>query len=105
MTRRYYSSRHVGRVRVRLSEILAEHGYVVAPDDLRPQTGAWRTDCRLDVCRWEATLTDVTGCDWLVQCWDTMTECVRRGVDIRPDTRSAGYLIVSARSEQREGGA
>jgi hypothetical protein len=77
--------------------MLATHGYTVAPEDLQPQTGAWRTDNRLDVCRWEATLTDGTGRTWLVQCWDTMSACVRYGVTVAPDERNPTvYLDVTA---------
>lgn len=94
--RRTRTNHHVGRVRIRLAAMLAAHGYTVAPEDLHPQLGAWRTDVRLDVCRWEATVTDAAGVTWMVQCWDTMSACVRYGVTTAPDRRSSGYLNVSA---------
>lgn len=83
---------------MRLAEILCAQGYIVTPEDLRPQSGAWRTDVRLDVCRWEATLKEATGRVWLVQCRDTMSDCVRYGVAIEPDSRNGCYLNVSANS-------
>lgn len=90
---------------MRLSELLAKQGYTVAPDDLRAQQGAWRTDVRLDVCRWEATLADATGRTWPVQCWDTMSACVRYGVTITPDARNPVYLDVSANRPSPASGA
>lgn len=96
---------HVGRVRVRLAALLAARGYTVAPEDLHPQSGAWRTDCRLDVCRWEATVTDASGVTWMVQCWDTMSACVRYGITTDPDRRSPGYLdVIANRPESQSSG-
>jgi hypothetical protein len=53
---------------------------------LRPAKGAWRTDVRQDVYRWEgsavthgyAQLPD--GLDVSLASWDTMTDCVRHGI-------------------------
>lgn len=82
---------------MRLAELIAAQGYTVAPEDLMPQTGAWRTDHRLDVCRWESVaFVDGNGRRWMVQCWDTMSDCVRYGVTIERDGRNPSYLEVSA---------
>lgn len=103
MARRVFTRHHVGRVRVRLAALLAEQGYDASPESLRPQQGAWRTDNRLDVCRWEATLTDREGRTWLVQCWDTMSDCVHYGVAVSPDVRTPDYLNVYAKRPAPKG--
>jgi hypothetical protein len=47
-------------------------------DDLRPAKGAWRTNWRLDVYRWEL-YCQKDGQPFVAGCWWTMTECVKAG--------------------------
>lgn len=69
---------HVGRVRIQAAEILsASLGYPVAPEDIHPATGAWRTDWRLDVYRWELYTKTATGMPVVAGCWDSLTVFVR----------------------------
>ena len=93
----------IGRTRVRLAEMLTALGYTARPEDLRPQLGAWRTDRRLDVCRWEGTVLGPDGMTRLIQSWDTMTACVRRGIEVTPDTRQPSYIDVSAKGDATAG--
>lgn len=95
--RPYRSARTVGRTRIRLAKLLEEQGYAVAPEDLLPQQGAWRTGICLDVCRWEAVVKDKTGRTWIIHCWDRMTDCVRYGITTEPDERNRSYLEVNAK--------
>ena len=76
-----------GRIRIRLAELLSvELGWLIDPSDLWPQQGAWRTDVRLDVFRWEGLIPGdeliphQKGRKVGVYCWDSMTDCVRYGV-------------------------
>jgi hypothetical protein len=95
----------IGRTRVRLAEMLTALGYTARPEDLRPQYGAWRTDHRLDVCRWEGTVLGLDGMTKMIQSWDTMTACVRRGIEVTPDERNSLYIDVSAKDDAAGGAA
>lgn len=87
-----------GKTRIALAKALGEAGYDVDPSDLFPQRGAWRTNRRLDVCRWEATVRRRSdGLHLAVLCWDTMTECVRRGILVERDQRQSSFLNVWAK--------
>jgi hypothetical protein len=90
MTRRVYRAHHVGRLRVRAAEILAVNfpDWDVRPEDIRPATGAWRTDWRLDVYRWELYSRlkrrdshDGSELPVVAGCWDTLTEFVREAAE------------------------
>lgn len=52
-------------------------GFDVRPEDVQPAQGAWRTDHRLDVYRWELFTKDAEGHYVNAGCWDRMTEFVR----------------------------
>ena len=70
-------SRHVGRVRIAAAKILSESlGFKVAPEDIHPQSGAWRTDDGLDVYRWELFTHSSTGMPFVAGCWERLTEFV-----------------------------
>ena len=70
-------SRHVGRVRIAAAKILSESlGFNVAPEEIRPQSGAWRTDHRLDVYRWELFTHSSPGMPFVAGCWERLTEFV-----------------------------
>lgn len=71
-------TRHVGRLRVRAAAILSEHlGWNVQPEDIRPATGAWRTNAQFDVYRWEVFTRTSTGLNVVAGCWYSLTEFVR----------------------------
>ena len=70
-------SRHVGRVRIAAAKILSESlGFKVEPEEIHPQSGAWRTDDRLDVYRWELFTHSSPGMPFVAGCWERLTEFV-----------------------------
>jgi len=72
-------SRHVGRVRIEAAKIISESlGFDVQPEDIRPQTGAWRTDMRLDVFRWELYTYERPGLPFVAGGWEKLTDFVRQ---------------------------
>lgn len=73
-------SKHVGRLRIKAAKILsAGLGWEVDPSDIRPATGRWRTDWRLDVYRWElfSYIDGNTNRPFAAGCWESLTEFVR----------------------------
>jgi hypothetical protein len=55
------------------------------PSNLWPQQGRWRSDFRMDVCRWEGSIRLFRNGHWdhhPIMSWATMTECVRLGVSV-----------------------
>jgi hypothetical protein len=100
--RRFRLASHVGKVRQRLAAKLikafAEQGLElrVDPAKLCPAQGAWRTDTRLDVFRWEGWGEVKMHDRWQncsINSWDPMTRCLR-GLTIE---REAVYtFLVSA---------
>ena len=50
-----YRAHHIGRLRIRAAKILNANfpEWDVQPEDIKPATGRWRTDWRMDVYRWE----------------------------------------------------
>jgi hypothetical protein len=65
--------------RKKLAKILRDClGFDCEWDDLRPAKGAWRTNWRLDVYRWEL-YCQKDGQPFVAGCWWTMTECVKAG--------------------------
>ena len=90
--------RKIGRIRAALPDVLvkafADKGLTAEfeAEDLRPATGSWRTDFRLDVYRWEGQGRLFFPDDgiWLpitVDSYCTMTDCVRYGVSVERDSR------------------
>lgn len=77
--RRYtYRANHIGRLRIEAAEILTKgFGFRVDPDDIKPATGAYRTDWRQDVYRWEV-FSCKGGMPIVCGCWLTLTEFVRQ---------------------------
>lgn len=50
------------------------------PSKLWPAQGRWRSDCRLDVFRWEGQIEEFRYGKWQVvgiYSWDKMTDCVK----------------------------
>lgn len=96
----------IGRTRAALPALLvkafAEIGVTARfeAEHLRPATGYWRTDIRADVYRWEGSgekqIEDGTWMGISVDSWDTMTDCVRHGVEVSRD--GAGYDASAKRS-------
>jgi hypothetical protein len=73
-------SRHIGRIRTRLAKIISRDlGIDCQPEHLRPATGSWRTDWRLDVYRWEVFARTKSGQPFVAGCWESMTDCVKAG--------------------------
>jgi hypothetical protein len=73
-------------LRVRVAAILAAHfpEWHVEPGDIRPATGRWRTDWKLDVYRWELYAcrrhpdgTPNRNMPVVAGCWETLTEFAR----------------------------
>jgi len=94
----------MGRVRNRLVRLLEAQGF--CDIDLRAAQGSWRTDVRLDVYRWEGTGRVTKRSDLPVgmfvtfASWDTMTSCVRRGVELdKGDSGLANDFLVGAASQ------
>lgn len=69
---------HVGRLRIAAAQILTRSlGFPVAPADIHPATGAYRTNWRLDVYCWELFTQNARGLPVVAGCWDTLTDFVR----------------------------
>ena len=91
MSRTYRSSKHVGRVRLRLAEMIRQEveklgvKVRVDPSKLWPNQGYWRIDYRADVMPWEGVVEiQLETGKWQrisVHSWSTMTDCIR-GFDI-----------------------
>lgn len=74
-------SRHCGRLRIRAAKILSTgFGWEVFPDEIRPATGRWRTDWRMDVYRWELfTRKDGNpNMPYVAGCWESLTDFVKQ---------------------------
>lgn len=72
-------SRHVGRVRIAAAKIISESlGFEVKPEDIRPQTGSWRTCSYLDVYRWELYCYSRPGMPFVAGGWERLTEFVAK---------------------------
>jgi hypothetical protein len=76
-------SRHIGRTRIRAAALIDKHfpGWKCQAEDITPATGAWRTDWRLDVYRWELYASKAIDGKFpvVLGCWQTLTEFVRFG--------------------------
>lgn len=73
-------SKHIGRTRQRLAKILSECLELdCRPEDLKPATGRWRTDWRMDTYRWEVFTRTKAGMVFVAGCWESMSDCVKAG--------------------------
>jgi hypothetical protein len=73
-------SRHIGRVRIRLAEILSECLELdCQPEDLSPTQGRYRIEKGWDIYSWEVFTRTKTGLTFVAGSWDTMTDCVKAG--------------------------
>jgi hypothetical protein len=83
----------VGEKRILLARLLEQEGIVVAPVDIDPAEGRWRNKTAGDGTRWWARgqamgmsgLPDGFPLD--LNGYDTMTACVRRGIQLHQDSR------------------
>ncbi len=81
----------VGRVRVRLAAMLAEHGIIIEPRFLDTQDGpVYRNPGNglarwFGYARWRSDLQPDRGIGCHLSSWDKMSDCVRFGFDISPD--------------------
>lgn len=86
MRRRRYTQHTIGKLRIRAAKILNENfpEWDVRPEDIRPATGRWRSDFRMDVYRWELfsrlkqrSSYDRSELPIVCGCWETLTEFVK----------------------------
>lgn len=70
-----------GPVAHKLRELLSAQGFRVTL--LMPVSGHWKKRST-DVYRWQAHAV-FEGREVNLSCWDTMTECVRRGITVDPE--------------------
>jgi hypothetical protein len=72
----------VGRVRERLAALISEAtGCTVRPEDLSSQIPHYASP-KWDCCSWDGEGTNSLGLPVHYSSWDTMTECVRNGIDV-----------------------
>jgi hypothetical protein len=90
---------HVGRIRKKLSAMLAEQGLLIDPGLIDSQEGPLHRNPGNDLARWfclamwREDLVPERGhlCCHLYS-WDRMTDCVRYGFVIRPDSQEGWYM-------------
>jgi hypothetical protein len=74
---------HIGRTRIRAANLIDKHfpDWKCQPEDISPATGAWRTNWRLDVYRWELYASKASDANFpvVLGCWQTLTDFVRFG--------------------------
>jgi hypothetical protein len=71
----------VGKTRIKLAKIVSDSlGIDCQPEDLRPASGANRTNTSLDIYAWEvfARYRD-SDVPFVAGCFETMGECVKAG--------------------------
>lgn len=73
-------TRPIGRLRKKLATMLREKGYPVQPEDFWIQEGGYRHRT-WDLASWGVKCR-VDGVDVNLHSWDTMTSCVRWGIEI-----------------------
>ncbi len=74
------SGNAIGATRVKLAKIVSESlGIDCQPEDLKPATGANRTNKALDIYAWEVFARRHNGVPFVAGAFETMTECVKAG--------------------------
>jgi hypothetical protein len=96
---------HIGKIRQQLAKAIeqafAAKDIIVYcdPANLWPAQGAWRTDTRLDVMRWEGFIQTSNNQGRMVrhtiESWDTMSDCLK-GFSIRQAIDGSHGFEVSA---------
>lgn len=95
----------VGKVRRKLSAMLAAHGLLIEPQFLDVQDGALCRAPGNDLARWfglahwRADLRGERGLICYLSSWDKMTDCVRHGFELLPD-RLEGWRQVEVVAKQ-----
>lgn len=86
--------RKPGRVRKRIAELLQAQGFDVEAEDLDTQEGAYRGP-HWDLARWFANC-EKDGKPVYIYSWDTMTDCVRHGLEVGAFEHPNSYEIHTA---------
>jgi len=86
----------IGRVHQRLLTLLEAEGFSAI--EIQPARGHWRSSPYADVVRWEGYARLLRDCPRAlpIYSWETMTECVRRGIQVSErdkGTAGMGYEI------------
>jgi hypothetical protein len=93
--------------RQRLALLISREGFKSVV--LRPAEGYWRTSPFADVYRWEGEgvaygrkdLPEGFPCTFA--SWDTMSQCVKTGVELSPgDSGLGGDFLVHAKARKRD---
>lgn len=70
----------IGKTRIKLAKIVSESLNIhCEPEDLKPATGANRTNKALDIYAWEVFAKHHNGVPFVAGCFETMGECVKAG--------------------------
>ena len=107
--RKRYNAGTVGKLRLRVARILAKQfpELDIRPEDMRPATGRWRSDRRLDVYRWEVFTRSRDGLNVIFGCWDTMTQfakdAAKAGCHLSDGTLYAGPATPLDPTEAKQG--
>lgn len=98
----------VGRIRKRLSEMLAAHGLLIEPQHLQTQDGPLYRNPGNDLARWDGlahwkeSLIQERGLVCHLSSWDKMADCVRFGFELSPDKYQGWrYADVTAKETSR----
>ena len=79
-TKRRRNCNAIGATRIKLAKIVSEClGIDCQPEDLKPATGANRTNKALDIYAWEVFARHYNGVPFVAGAFETMTECVKAG--------------------------
>lgn len=89
-----------GKLRIKLAALLAQ----VLPDvNIKPEeltvVGYSEARRKAGACLWFALTTFKTGGQCEIQCWDTMKECVERGIGSIAQGQFCNYEVEVARGE------
>jgi hypothetical protein len=71
-----------GRCQTKVSDMLETLGYRV--EFFMLARGYW-SHAHQDVMRWEAYARDAQGHQWHIGCWETMTKCIKYGIELSED--------------------
>lgn len=87
--------RPIGRLREKLATMLQAKGYPVQPEDFWIQEGGYRHRT-WDLASWGASCHRDDGVAVSLHSWDTMTSCVRWGIEIETEGRAIHDIEVHA---------
>lgn len=90
--------RNIGKTRIALARLLEEKLRAseslpllsIEPEDLWIQEGAYRNS-NWDLARWGCDVR-FSGKYFKVYSWDTMTECVKKGIEVMPPSGSKDHF-------------